>query len=311
MNCEWTKTRISWYLYEELDEAERAAVEEHLESCPGCAAEMERERKFLAQLDARPALEPAAALLAECRHDMMRSIYRAERLDREAALAGVSPWQLLRQVWSWLGDWRQPVSAACLLALGFFGGWQVRERARPGALPLDLSQASIANISLVSQDPGDGRVEVAFDELQRRTVSGQIQDPEIQKLLIHATRSYVNPGVRLDTIDILKQRAANRDIRDTLLHLVASDRNSGVRLKAMEGLKQYGPDPDVRRILVGVLTGDDNPGMRVQAIDILAGAQDRNLVGILQGVAEREPNNYVRMRCQEALRSMNASVETF
>ncbi len=50
---------------------------------------------------------------------------------------------------------------------------------------------------------------------------------------------------------------------------------------------------------------------RVQAIDLLMESQDRSLVGILQGVAQKENNNYVRMRCRKALQDMNASVETY
>jgi hypothetical protein len=51
--------------------------------------------------------------------------------------------------------------------------------------------------------------------------------------------------------------------------------------------------------------------MRVQAIDLLMVSHTNDLIGVLQDVAQKENNNYVRMRCQTALRDMNASVESF
>ena len=311
MKCEQVKTQISWYLSNELDEPERSDVEEHVESCAVCAAELERERAFLARLSARPALEPSTALTAECRHDLMRSIYRAERLRGESAAAPANPVTALREAWFSMRVWWQPAAATCLVALGFFGGQWMRTGQVPSARSINPNDAVIANISSVNLDPRAGQVQISFDEMRRQTLNGKLQDPNIQRFLIYAAKSYANPGVRLDTLDILKDRAADKEIRNTLLDVVANDANAGVRLKALDGLKLYASDPEVRLALIGVLTKDDNPGMRVQAIDLLMESQDRSLVGILQGVAQKEDNNYVRMRCRKALQDMNASVETY
>lgn len=317
MTCEQIRTQISWYLYNELDAEERGTVEDHLESCQACAAELEREKAFLTRLNARTTLEPSPALVAESRHDLMRSIYRADRLRRESAAATLNPLRALRETWVSMRVWWPPVAVTCSLLISFLGGWWIRG-GQPGAARLDSSDPLLANISSISNisslnlDAVAGRVQISFDETRPRTLNGTLQDPKIQRLLVHAARNYANPGVRLETIDILKDQAADRGIRNTLLHVVANDPNDGVRLKALEGLAQYARDPEVRQALIEVLNKDDNPGMRVQAIDLLMELQDRrSLVGVLQGVAQKEENNYVRMRCQNALREMNASVETF
>jgi hypothetical protein len=310
MNCKWVATRIRWHLYNELDEQERSAVEDHLESCPACSAELERERAFLAKLDARPALHPSTALIAECRQDLMRAIYRVERLGRQSRAARCGPAGFLRAAWPPMRILWQALAASCLLAAGFLGGQWIHRRTGSGG-GVNPNDGLIANISSVNLEPKQGQVQIAFDEMRRRTLHGPLQDRDIQKFLIYAATHYGNPGVRLDTVDILKEQAADREIRNTLLHVVAHDDNAGVRLKALEGLKPYAREPEVRQALIAVLTKDDNPGMRVQAIDLLTESQDRNLVGILQGVAQTEENNYVRMRCRSALQEMNASVETF
>ncbi len=305
MSCERIREQFTWYLYNELSELERAALDEHVELCASCAAEMEKERALIESLQARPVAEPSAALLAECRHDLMRSVYREDRrrFEQSARPRIFGDWLTFRALW-------QPAAALCLVVMGFLGGWWMRSGARRSLQPVNLADASIAGISGV-QIGANGAVEISFDETRRQILSGRMQDPEIEKMLIYAATSYGNPGVRLESIDILKERAGDRAVRNALLQLVGYDRNAGVRLKALESLKQYGQDPEVRRALARVLTGDDNPGMRVQAIDILMTAHDRNLVGVLQGVAEKEQNNYVRMKCRNALQEMNASVETF
>jgi hypothetical protein len=310
MSCERIQPQICWYLYNELDERERTEVEEHVEACAGCAAELERERAFLEQLAARRAIEPPAALMAACRHDLMRSVYRAERL-RESVRREAGRFEWWQRAWEALGG-RQTAAAVCLLAMGFFGGWALRQPSVAPSLPVATTgDAMLANISGVSLDPEGGRVQIAYDEVRRQMLSGTLEDPAIQSFLISAARSYGNPGVRLETIGILQQRAGDREVRNTLLYALANDRNAGVRLKALEGLKAFSNDTEVRRALTQVLTNDENPGMRVQAIELLTQQPDESLVGVLQDVAGKEENNYVRMRCQDVLREMNASLGTF
>ena len=63
--------------------------------------------------------------------------------------------------------------------------------------------------------------------------------------------------------------------------------------------------------LAQMLLKDQNAGVRIQAIDLLIANQDAATVSTLQTLIGKEDNNYVRMRCQNALRNMNASVGTF
>jgi len=154
-------------------------------------------------------------------------------------------------------------------------------------------------------------VQIALDETRRRVISGRLEDLNIQRLLMAAAREQDNPGVRVESVDLLKDRGASADVRRALLDVVMHDSNAGVRLKALEGLKTFASEDDVRKTLAQVLLKDQNPGVRIQAIDLLIAHQDSTTVGLLQTLVEKEDNNYVRMRCQNALREMNASVGTF
>ena len=142
MSCERIREQFTWYLYNELGEPDRADLDEHLELCASCAVEMEKERALLARLQARPIAEPSGALLAECRHDLMRSIYREDRRSFEKpARPGIfGNWLTFRALW-------RPAAALCLVVMGFLGGWGLRGGARRTGQPVNLADASIAGIS--------------------------------------------------------------------------------------------------------------------------------------------------------------------
>jgi HEAT repeat protein len=111
-------------------------------------------------------------------------------------------------------------------------------------------------------------------------------------------------------VDLLKNRTGSVEVRDALLNAL-SDTNPGVRLKALEGLKPLAADPQVRKTLAQVLLADDNPAVRIQAVDLLVSHRDDAMVGVLQNLVQREDNGYVRLKCEKALKEMNASIGTF
>jgi hypothetical protein len=49
----------------------------------------------------------------------------------------------------------------------------------------------------------------------------------------------------------------------------------------------------------------------MQAVDLLVTHRDDAMVGVLQGLVQRENNDYVRLKCEKALKDWNASVGTF
>jgi len=100
-------------------------------------------------------------------------------------------------------------------------------------------------------------------------------------------------------------------VRDALLNAVAADSNPGVRLKALEGLKALAGDAEVRKVLSRVLAADDNAAVRMQVVDLLVAHRDDYMVGLMQGLVQRENNDSVRRKLEMALKDMNASVGTF
>ena len=180
-----------------------------------------------------------------------------------------------------------------------------------GASFSGLAPDSIISSIRSVQPDNTGRVQISLDETRRRVVSGRLDDENIRRLLLAAAREQDNPGVRVESVGLLKDQCNSAETRSMLLEAVLHDPNPGVRLKALEGLKSFATDPEVRRTLAQVLLKDQNPGVRIQVIDLLITHQDAATIGVLQTLVGKEDNGYVRMRCQNALRDMNASLGTF
>jgi len=315
MNCESVSKLIPLYFYGELPPEEEDRLEQHLHSCAACARQGESQRALHVALDRRT-MEPSAALLAESRHDLMRSIYRdgapvmrrTELAERGGLSGGWAAWLPS------LGAWRMPLGASALLALGFV----TARLTAPGAIPsfngASLTPeviSSVRSVQPAADSARSGEVQIVLDETRRRVVSGQMNDSNIQRLMLAAAHDENNPGVRWESVDLLKSHSDSSPVRELLLNRVMEDPNAGVRLKALEGLKAYAADPEVRKALAQVLLRDDNAGVRIGAVDALTAHADENMVSVLQSVVQKEDNGYVRRRCAKALKDMNASVGTF
>lgn len=308
MTCESVAKVISLYFYGELSPAEEDQVEQHVHECAACGRELERQRALAVQLDRRQAEVPSG-LLEECRSDLMAAIQGGAGVpDRSSA----GPWRLFLNALSHsFSGWArllQPAGALALLAIGFLAArvTTTKSPATDTGLVPDQTFSTVRSI----QPNSSGGVQIAFDETNRRVLSGPMDDQKIRQLLLAATRED-NPAVRVESMDLLKGRSSSGDVRDALLNAVAHDPNPGVRLKAVEGLKPLAAAPDVRKVLAQVLLADDNSAVRMQVVDLLVEHRDDAIVGVLQDLMQKENNSYVRLKSEKALKEMNASLGTF
>lgn len=322
MNCEAAGKLIPLYYYGELTPEEEDGLEVHLDQCVPCNREMEKQRAFAAAAD-KMHLAPPHTLLEDCRADLMAAIQGgAPRVSRPEK----GPWTLFLEAigltFHGTERYRQPVGAVALVLIGFFAARYTG--AGMGPLAISPSNSNVPMANNASLGPGDdvfstvrsvqpdasGRVQIALDETRRRVISGHLGDPNIQKFLVAAS-SEENPAVRVESVQLLKDRVDSSEVRDALLNALAHDGNAEVRLKALEGLKNLAGDATVRKTLAQVLLSDDNAAVRLQAIDMLVTRHDDAMVGVLQNLVQKDGNSAVRLRCEKALKDMNASVGTF
>jgi hypothetical protein len=302
MNCETVARQLPLMLYGELSFDEEEALQQHLETCSGCRNALVKTTKIQRNLD-RSEVDFEPALLADCR--------RSLRIATGAIAANGGPrrgfWSGFALTWAWFG---KPAAALSLVAAGFLGA-----RLTPSTselLPAALNETTpVASRVRFIEPQGSGQVQIVLEETRQRVLAGDMEDDGIRTLLLRAARESSDPGVRVETMDLLKAQSQSEEVRRALLHALQKDANPGVRLKALEALRTSAGDRDTRHALTQVVLNDENPGVRTQAIDLLTLTREPALVGVLQEILTRESNNYVRMKCQRTLSEMNASVETF
>jgi len=302
MKCSEVVEQFPFYSYGEVSSEVEERIESHLAECAACRNAFVKHRSFMEALDQREDATESA-LLTTCRVDLRR------QLAAETVRKTQSGWfERLRHLSQFHIPLQIPVGAIALVALGWFGARYAPEKF--GGIRAGLTQPTFSSVQSI--EPGDsGKVRIAVDEVQRRMVTGSLEEPQIQQLLLNAVREESNPGVRVESIGVLKNSADSEEVRQALIDAVSHDPNAGVRLKALEGLKQYSSDPAVRKTLANVLLKDDNAGVRVQAIDLLTAHHDDSIVGILQDVMEKEDDGYIRTRTRDLLQTMKASVGTY
>jgi hypothetical protein len=295
MSCQQYEELFPLYLYGELPAAEEESVEAHCAVCASCAAALERERALHAAFDRTETPVPAT-LLVSCRRELSQTL---------AASAPPRPdWRARFHTWFGTAGWK-PAVAMALVAIGFFGG---RIGQRPGKdFPADTVMTRVREVN----PDGQGGVRLVLEETRQRTLGGSMNDDRIKGLLLAAAQDPSDAGVRIGSVDLLRQRSSALDVRRALMTVLEHDPNPGVRLKALEGLRPYANEPEVRRLLAQSLERDDNPGIRTQAVDVLIEHGQKDMVDVLQRLMEREDNGYIRSRSRHVLEAMNASVETF
>jgi hypothetical protein len=203
-----------------------------------------------------------------------------------------------------------PVAALSLVALGFFGSRLVDARTGTSGLGEAGFAEPIARRVRYLEPQSSGRVQIVVEETRQRMVSGDVGDSTIQGWLL-AAKDSADPGVRVTSVDILKDRPESVEVRQALLSALEHDPNSGVRLKALEGLKDFAGDPGTRQVLSHVLLNDTNPGVRAQVIDLLILHKGDRTVSTIQELMRTEDNQYILQRGRTALHEWNASEETF
>ncbi|HTC32313.1 MAG TPA: HEAT repeat domain-containing protein [Bryobacteraceae bacterium] len=310
MTCEETRKNLPLFLYGELSFDEEELVEVHMDECAACRAALAREKAMFGALDEAEMI-PAAGALEESRMELRRRLAHSQNPIRRS-----SWWDKVREGFTinfhFAPGIAQVAGAAAMLVLGF-----VTARMAPNSLLGNFRTASVMDNPATSrvryvEPTSPGRVQIVVDETHQRVLSGSLDDQSIQRLLLTAAKDPSDAGLRVESVDLLKNNSQSAEIRKALVYALEHDPNAGVRLKALDGLKQFAEDPDTRQALTSVLLKDDNPGVRTQVIDLLVQRQHNDaMVGVLQELMEKEDNSYIRMRCQKVLQEMNASVETY
>jgi hypothetical protein len=303
MNCEWVRENATLYLYNELADDARHELEQHANRCKECAAEIEQLRQFHSAMSSLPQPEVSPNLLASARLQLQEALETVEQ---------ARGWnRFVFDPMAWLRQARfSPALATVLLMVGFGAGVGTTYKLAQSnivvpVVPEAHNEAAISGVRTITQQPNSNNVQIQYERTMPETAEGSMDDPKIQNLLLMAARSNYNSGIRMDSIDLLKQKPDDGRVREGLVFSLRYDSNPGVRLKALEALTGYvKQDIRVRNAMLEALLNDNNPGVRTGALRSLEQVKaDTSVRQALQQLAKEDPNQYIRQESRRVLAS--------
>ena len=195
MSCEHFQQNAALYVYDELEDDLRHALELHIESCANCNKEVEQLRAMRTVFSMEPVEEPSASMLASSRMRLQ------EALEQEQPARSWSALLHLRSRWMDASDAFSPALSAVLVIAGFAGGALTSYRlaahraAAHSVSPSAPQEASIAGIRGIEQDASNPNlVHIRYDRVLPEQAEGAISDPKIQRLLCSRHRANGIPG---------------------------------------------------------------------------------------------------------------------
>jgi hypothetical protein len=303
MKCEWVRENITLHVYGELADDARHELEQHVERCAACAAELKAEREFHALLSQEHADEPTPNLLTASRMRLQEALETAEQGRFWHRLA-FDPANWLRQVRF------SPALASAILIVGFAGGLGTARKvfgpqpSGPSAgATATPSEASITGIQSITQQPGTNQIDIKYNTVSTQEAQGSMNDQRIQQLLLFAARNNYNSGVRMDSVDLLTQKPDVSQVREALVYALRYDTNPGERLKALDGLGRFVKDDvRVRDVVLEALVNDANPGVRTEALRLIEPVKaDGSVRGVLMTLAAKDQSQYIKSQARTML----------
>lgn len=286
-----------------LPAADAEKLDRHLDGCVQCRKELEEIRHLQAimaavagERSADPALAAARTRTAEAFRD--RAHVRGQRRRDRSPRAGVVPSGV---VYAGAG--------LALLAIGFFGGNFVGQRAGAGD-QLAAGDPEIRVMQVVMPRGEKDSVAVTYEQVRTVRLRGTLDDPTVTHVLARALINGDNAGVRLRALEAVAatdRPTHEREVRAALLLALTTDPNVGVRRQALAALRRMAPDTGVRDVLLQVLMHDTNPGLRIAAINALdslgttVALTDEATRSSLRQLVTRDENLYVQVKARSLL----------
>ncbi|MBE2279491.1 MAG: zf-HC2 domain-containing protein [Ignavibacteriaceae bacterium] len=285
---------ITLLLLNELPASDAKKLEEHISGCEICKKEYSELQKF-GEIISSTKEDVKADLLTKSRESLIYTVTQESKIlnipiekKNENRIAKFFKKPLLTGSFS----------AAAGLLLGFFLFGNYNFSSSGGEI---VEEKRISNLRFTSELTDNGNIEFSYDEVTRKKVSGSVNSPEIQKILVHSILNDNNPGTRLNSVNYIANSAGKADpeLKYALISVAKYDEIPGVRLQAIKSISKLEFDDDIKTAVLFILDNDDNPGNRIEAINILSNAvstgkkADNDIINGMKNIIETDENPFV------------------
>jgi hypothetical protein len=298
-------------LYGELSPEEGARLDDHLLSCTSCRDEAEAYSKLFSAIEEHAPGVPMEDLVG-ARERLLETLPQGGARRKGAHIRRTSG--------RWIA-WFHPGTAtaragaaAGLLGFGLLLGYFFFSPGQgasglPGLLdPFRNRDLSITSVRFEHSDPQSNSVILSFNVAREVRLEGDLDDPEIQRVLAYALISEDNPGVRLRAVNALgAESRPDQETTAALIGAMKTDPNPAVRHQALLALSSYPSTGEIKQAFAEVLLQDKNARLRIEAIDALQSAVDKgarldpDLVQELGRKLVDDENSYIRRKARSFL----------
>ncbi|HTP12111.1 MAG TPA: zf-HC2 domain-containing protein [Bacteroidota bacterium] len=261
------------FLQGSFDEADRSAIQTHLQSCPDCRQEYESLSSLWNTVGTLPELKPGPHMRE--RFNAMLAAYEQglqHGLSRPSVLSVVD--SVLAKVWP-----RRPAFqvgiAFLMLVIGGIAGTKMIPPTVPG------TEAS----------PGP----------QIAQLEGEVQT--IKGMLAVSLMQQQSASERLKGVS-MSSRIAEKDPRVTqsLLDALRFDPSVNVRLAALDALAGEMDESNVRKTLVSTLPSQSSPLVQLAMVELVVESHDRGALEVLNKMKnDPKVNDVVRKKVQQGI----------
>lgn len=303
---------LELYILGELDERDREFVETKIAESDEYKSEYETLKKFYSVIrESKPEIVEENSL-----QNFRKELFNTIELEREKSFSKSNSKSLLDLIF--FGNFKSVFAMAATLLVGFFLGYVIFSSSTPQIISgnnpneidldaIDRNEINISNIRFNDPFTGEGEIEINFDAIKPISYKGDLNDPQIQKLLAAALANSDNPGVRIRTVSTLsaqteKTAIVDPKIKGALINALKTDPNAGVRREALNALTKLPYDDELRDTYLFVLGNDVNPGLKVAAINALAELKlqgrsiDNELKNVIDNELMNDDQNYIRLK---------------
>src|SRR4030067_636515 len=202
---------IQLFLYDELTQKEKDELNNHLNDCNKCNAELENQKKLLSILKNTALPEPDENLLSEARREFSAAL----KVDRTK----ITNLRFIDQDPS-DGEIEFTVDAI-----------------KPLRIKGKISDPKIQNMLtysiLYEENPG-----IRLNAINLIKTNVQNNDEEIKAALITVAKYDTNIGVGREALKLLRSFPFDSEVREALLYILLNDENSAMRIEAITSLKE-------------------------------------------------------------------------
>jgi len=331
MNCEKGKQLLAGWMDNQLTDAEKAEMEQHLADCPECRQQLQDNHRLWDSMGEIPV--PAPSDKMQVRFDAMLETYKQEQDNRRPGIAFY-----LQQLFAMKPGFTWAYSLI-ILVMGAGLGYAVSRglnnapRVRPpegvAAVNPPKSRESDTPVTTVTltgsaADRGTSNSGSAADRGTSNAGSAtnpdaantgnDISEKQQLKVLadqVHEMREMVmlalleNPSAseRIRGVSYASDiKTINKNVLDALFSTLNNDPNSNVRLITLDALTRYADVPAVRRGLVQSILQQGSPLVQAAMADVMLRLQEKKAVQPLKELLEQKDlNEMVRTKIKQTL----------